>query len=163
MKGLDTNVLIRHLVQDEAAQARLAGRFIASECTREEPGFINRIVLCETVWVLESAYGSSREDIAGVLERVIRTQQFQIENVQSAWTALRMYRSGGADFADCLLGRPTSKPDALKRLPSIRRPRRRAGCVCWRRREPASLCGPFGLLVPARRADPVAFCPPRHC
>ena len=104
MKGLDTNVLIRHLVQDEAAQARLAGRFIASECSREDPGFINRIVLCEIVWVLESAYGYSREDIAGVLERVIRTQQFQIENVQSAWTALRMYRSGGADFADCLLG-----------------------------------------------------------
>ena len=104
MKGLDTNVLIRHLVQDEAAQARLAGRFIASECSRENPGFINRIVLCETVWVLESAYGYSREDIAGVLERVIRTQQFQIENVQSTWTALRMYRSGGADFADCLLG-----------------------------------------------------------
>jgi len=101
--GLDTNVLIRHLVQDEAAQALLAGRFIA-ECSREDPGFINRIVLCETVWVLESAYGYSREDIAGVLERVIRTQQFQIENLQSAWTALRMYRSGGADFADCLLG-----------------------------------------------------------
>lgn len=55
------------------------------------------------MWVLESAYGYSREDIAGVLERVIRTQQFQIENVQAVWTALRMYRSGGADFADCLL------------------------------------------------------------
>ncbi len=104
MKGLDTNVLIRHLVQDDAAQAKRAGRFIAAECSREDPCFINRIVLCETVWVLESAYGYAREDIAGVLERIIRTHQFRIENVQAAWTALRMYRSGGADFADCLLG-----------------------------------------------------------
>ena len=104
MKGLDTNVLIRHLVQDDAAQAKRAGRFIAAECLREDPCFINRIVLCETVWVLESAYGYAREDIAGVLERIIRTHQFRIEDVQASWTALRMYRSGGADFADCLLG-----------------------------------------------------------
>lgn len=104
MKGLDTNILIRHLTQDNPAQARLATRFITSECSREEPCFINRIVLCETVWVLESAYGYSREDIAAVLERVIRTHQFRIEDVQAAWIALRLYRSGGADFADCLLG-----------------------------------------------------------
>lgn len=104
MKGLDTNVLIRHLIQDNPAQAKLATRFITSECSREEPGFINRIVLCETVWVLESAYGYSREEIGAVLERVIRTHQFRIEDVQAAWTALRLYRAGKADFADCLLG-----------------------------------------------------------
>jgi predicted nucleic-acid-binding protein len=114
VKGLDTNVLIRHLVQDDAAQARLAGRFIGSQCSREDPGFINRIVLCETVWVLESAYGYSREDIANAIERVIRTQQFRIENVQSTWTALRMYRSGGADFADCLLGQTNLEAGCLE-------------------------------------------------
>jgi predicted nucleic-acid-binding protein len=104
VKGLDTNVLIRHIVQDDPAQARMASHFIASECSREAPGFLNRIVLCETVWVLESAYGYSREEIADVLERIIRTHQFRIENLQCTWTALRMYRSGSADFADCLLG-----------------------------------------------------------
>ena len=103
MKGLDTNVLIRHLVQDEPAQARLATRFITQECSRAEPVFINRIVLCETVWVLESAYGYSKEDIAGVLERIMQTQQFVIENVRAAWVALRLYRSSAIDFADCLL------------------------------------------------------------
>lgn len=103
MKGLDTNVLIRHLVQDEPAQARLATRFITQQCSRAEPAFINRIVLCETVWVLESAYGYSKEDIAGVLERIMQTQQFIVENVRAAWVALRLYRSSAADFADCLL------------------------------------------------------------
>lgn len=104
MKGLDTNVLIRHLVQDEPAQARLATRFITEECSRENPGFVNRIVLCETVWVLESAYGYAREQIAAALVRVMQTQQFVIDDVQAAWVALRIYRSGAADFADYLLG-----------------------------------------------------------
>ncbi len=104
MKGLDTNVLMRHLTQDDIAQARLASRFIAAECTREEPCFINRVVLCEMVWVLESAYEYSRESISEALERVLRTHQFSVEDMGAAWSALRRYRSGVADFADCLIG-----------------------------------------------------------
>ena len=104
MIGLDTNVLVRHLVQDDPGQSRRASRLISQECTRETPGFINRIVLCELVWVLESAYGYPKETIAGVLEKVLRTSQFRVEDVQSAWTAFRLYRKGKADFADCLLG-----------------------------------------------------------
>jgi len=61
------------------------------------------VVLCELVWVLESAYGYRRQLIAEVLERIIRTTQFRIENTQSAATALRNYRGTAADFADCLL------------------------------------------------------------
>lgn len=103
MIGLDTNVLVRYLVQDDPEQARKASSVIARHCTRESPGFINRIVLCELVWVLEDAYGYSKEAIAGVLEKVLRTNQFQIEDVQVAWTALRQYQKGKADFSDCLL------------------------------------------------------------
>lgn len=103
MIGLDTNVLVRYLVHDDPVQARKASQLIARECTRETPGFINRIVLCEVVWVLETAYGYSKQEIAGVLEKVLRTSQFQIEDVQAAWTAFRMYQKGKADFADCLL------------------------------------------------------------
>lgn len=103
MIGLDTNVLVRYLVQDDPVQSRKASQLITRECTREEPGFINRIVLCELVWVLESAYGYSKDTIAGVVEKVLRTTQFQIEDVQAAWTAFRLYQKGKADFADCLL------------------------------------------------------------
>lgn len=116
MKGLDTNVLIRHLIQDDPAQFRLATHFITTECSREDPCYINRIVLCETVWVLESAYGYAREDIAGVLERIIRTYQFRIEDVQADWTALRLYGIGkktaacerAPRAARCGRGRPRS-------------------------------------------------------
>lgn len=103
MIGLDTNVLVRHLVQDEPRQSALATRFIAAECTREAPCFVNRIVLCELVWVLESAYGYRRQLIAEVLERIIRTAQFRMEDTQSIAAALRGYRGTAARFADCVL------------------------------------------------------------
>ena len=104
MIGIDTNVLVRHLVQDDLHQSREATRVIAKQCTRDDPGFINRIVLCELVWVLESAYGYPKDTIVDVLEKLLRTSQLKIEDAQSAWTAFRMYQKGKADYADCLLG-----------------------------------------------------------
>jgi predicted nucleic-acid-binding protein len=104
MIGIDTNVLVRHLVQDDLGQSREATRVITKRCTREDPGFINRIVLCELVWVLESAYGYPKDTIVVVLEKLLRTSQLKIEDAQSAWTAFRMYQNGKADYADCLLG-----------------------------------------------------------
>jgi predicted nucleic-acid-binding protein len=104
MIGLDTNVLVRHLVQDDPGQSRKATQVIAKQCTRDDPGFINRIVLCELVWVLESAYGYSKDTIVVVLEKLLRTSQLKIEDTQSVWTAFRLYQKGKADFADCLLG-----------------------------------------------------------
>lgn len=103
MKGLDTNVLVRYLVQDDPVQSKKAEQFIERECSRESPGFINRIVLCELVWVLESAYGYSQATIAGVLEKILRTRQLQIENLEAAWIALREYQKRGAEFTDSLL------------------------------------------------------------
>ena len=104
MIGLDTNVLVRYLVQDDPGQSRKATQVIAKQCTRDDPGFINRIVLCELVWVLESAYGYSKDAIVPVLEKLLRTSQLKIEDTQAAWTAFRSYQKGKADFADCLLG-----------------------------------------------------------
>ena len=104
MIGLDTNVLVRHLVQDDPGQSRKATQVMTKRCTRDDPGFINRVVLCELVWVLESAYGYSKDTIVAVLEKLLRTSQLKIEDVQAAWTAFRMYQKGKADFADCLLG-----------------------------------------------------------
>jgi predicted nucleic-acid-binding protein len=104
MIGLDTNVLVRYLVQDDPGQSRKAKQVITKQCTGDDPGFINRIVLCELVWVLESAYGYSKDTIVTVLEKLLRTSQLKIEDVQAAWTAFRMYQKGKADFADCLMG-----------------------------------------------------------
>ncbi len=104
MIGIDTNVLVRHLVQDDPRQSHAATQVITKQCTRDDPGFINRMVLCELVWVLESAYGYSKDTVVNVLDRLLRTSQLKVEDAQTAWTAFRMYQKGKADFADCLLG-----------------------------------------------------------
>ncbi len=103
MKALDTNVLIRFLVQDDPAQAQAASHYLRTHCTRDQPGFINRIVLCEIVWVLESAYGYSRAQIAEVIEKLLQTSQLTIDASEAAWIALAQYAKETVDFADALI------------------------------------------------------------
>lgn len=102
MKGIDTNVLVRYLIQDDPEQAARAARFIATECSVDDPCLVNRVVLCELVWVLESAYGYPRVRVAVVLERILRTAQLTVEDSRDAWAALLQYRHG-ADFSDALI------------------------------------------------------------
>ena len=100
MKGIDTNVLVRYIVQDDLKQAKAAADFIEKECLEESPGFISGITLCEMVWVFESAYDYAREDIAKVIEQILRTRQFHIPQPEIVWQALWGYKHAGADFAD---------------------------------------------------------------
>ena len=74
MIGLEANVLVRHFVQDGPGQSRKATQVIAKRCTRDDPGFINRIVLCELVWVLESACGYSKDTIRAVVRKAVAYQ-----------------------------------------------------------------------------------------
>jgi len=100
MRGLDTNVLVRYLTQDDPEQSRRAARYIEAETC-----FINPIVQCERVWVLEYAYNNPRQVIAEVLEKIFMTGGFQVEDRDMAWSALGDYRRTRADFADCLITR----------------------------------------------------------
>lgn len=99
MNGLDTNVLIRYLTADDAAQAAKAKRYIESGHS-----YVNCIVLSEVVWVLESAYGYEKEAIIGALERLLSTHEVEIEDADVALTALQDYRNSTAGFTDCLIG-----------------------------------------------------------
>ena len=103
--GLDTNVLVRFLVKNEARQARSAVAFVTRACTVEDPCRINRIVLCELQWVLESAYDYPGAVVAEALSRILRTREFVVEDANDAWGALRDYGAGTSDFADTLLAR----------------------------------------------------------
>ena len=102
MIGLDTNVLIRHLTQDDPDQAARASTLIERRCSVEEPGYINRVVICEIVWVLERAYRYDRTVIAACLETLLRTADLRIENERAVWTALTRYQEG-CDFVDALI------------------------------------------------------------
>lgn len=102
MKGVDTNVLVRYIVADDPAQFRAAARFIEHECSSEEPGFINRLVLAEFVWVLESSYKLPRLAIVSAIRVLLEAKQLSIENVEDARAALLDYEDG-ADFSDGLI------------------------------------------------------------
>ncbi|OED39330.1 hypothetical protein AB833_15450 [Chromatiales bacterium (ex Bugula neritina AB1)] len=103
MIGLDTNVLIRYLVQDDEAQAETANHFIESKCSEECPGFINHIVLCEVCWVLATAYKQKRSDIANVIACLLQVRQLEIQEASVVWRALSDFRDSNADFSDHLI------------------------------------------------------------
>ena len=105
MIGLDTNIIVRYLAQDDKVQAALATRLIEGSLTPENPGFVSVVVLAEIVWVLESCYGTSRIEIGQVLERMLRVKQLRFQDPDTAWQALRAFRDGKSDFADCLVER----------------------------------------------------------
>jgi len=126
MIGIDTNVLVRYLVQDDPEQARRATRLITNECSSEDPGFLNRIVLCELVWVLETAYGYGREQMALALEKILRTTQFTIEDHQEAWSSFREYQDG-ADFADSLIAAVNRRRGCERTVTFDRKASRRSG------------------------------------
>ena len=103
MKGIDTNVLARYLVGDEPRQTARAVRFIERECSKETPGYVNRIVLSELVWVLSGAYGYSRGQITKVLKLLVRTAELRVEDQDAAWSAIKDYERGLCDFPDSYL------------------------------------------------------------
>jgi predicted nucleic-acid-binding protein len=100
--GLDTNVLVRYIAQDDAAQSPKATRLIES-LTAENPAYIGLVSLTELVWVLTGCYSSSKEDMVAVLEGLLRTKGLLVENAETVWKAVRLFKGGSADFADCLI------------------------------------------------------------
>ena len=104
MIGLDTNVLVRYVVQDDPEQADAATRLIENRCTPEEPAFISSLVLAELAWVLRGPYRYPKSMVADVLRQILRTVEFIGEEPAVAWAALAEFESGAADFADCWIG-----------------------------------------------------------
>ena len=102
MIALDTNVLVRYLVDDDAEQAE-AARALLAELTTERPGFICREVTVELVWVLQRAYGCSRDRIATVLEKLVATEELEVESVDDVARAALRYRRGDAGFSDLMI------------------------------------------------------------
>jgi len=103
MIGLDTNVLVRYLVEDDEAQSNRAATLIESAADRRDQLFIGHLVLCELVWVLGRAYRRSREEVVRVLDAILRTAQFVVEDPALAHRALARFEAGRADFADYLV------------------------------------------------------------
>ena len=103
MIGLDTNVVIRYLLQDDPQQAERATAFIEHQLSVENPGYISLVVLTEIAWVLRSCYGIDRDNISRTFRALLETRQLWVERPDLVVRALRGYAVNAADFSDALI------------------------------------------------------------
>ena len=103
MIGLDTNVLVRYLAQDDAAQSARATALIEQRLTVEDPGYIGIVAMVETVWVLDRAYRMGGTEIAAVVERLLQADTLLVEAAQEVFLAMVTLRDGRGGFADALI------------------------------------------------------------
>ncbi len=113
MIGLDTNVLVRYIMQDDAKQSVKASKLIES-LGEPDRGYIGLVAVVELVWVLSSCYDLSREQIAQALDALLRTKQFVVEHADQVVRALRVFKASKADFSDCLIERSAAQAGCEK-------------------------------------------------
>ena len=104
MTGLDTNVLVRYVMQDDPRQSPRATRLIES-LSAEEPGFVPVVALVELVWVLAGSYALDRTQVATVLDTLLRSKELIVDRAELVTQALQRFSAGSADFADALIER----------------------------------------------------------
>jgi len=102
LTGLDTNVLVRYIMQDDPEQSQLATNIINGFDTAH-PGYISQIALVETVWVLSRKYKQHKNDIVSVIERMLNAKELIVENSETVRLALKAHRNTNTDFADALI------------------------------------------------------------
>jgi predicted nucleic-acid-binding protein len=131
MIGLDTNVIVRYIMQDDPRQSKLATSFI-EQLTGASPGFVSLVTVTELVWVLESAYSLRRNQIVEALVNLINIDVFKIERVAVVAAAVRSFKAGSADFANCLIERSSANAGCEKTMTFDRAAAHSAGMVLIR-------------------------------
>jgi predicted nucleic-acid-binding protein len=101
--GIDSNVLVRYLTQDDARQAAIATRFIERDLSARRKGHVSLVAMAELAWVLRSRYAVTREELAIALAQVIADERFAVQDRAAVWAALDLYRTQAVDFGDALI------------------------------------------------------------
>jgi predicted nucleic-acid-binding protein len=104
MIGLDTNLLLRYLAQDDPAQSPRATDIIERLLTEQEPGFVSLVSILEVVWVLKSLFKRSRLEIANDIEMLLAADTLEVQNEQEVYHAVVALRNGTGAFEDALIG-----------------------------------------------------------
>jgi predicted nucleic-acid-binding protein len=115
MIGLDTNVLVRYIMQDDPAQSLLATQLIES-CTATEPGFVSLVSVVELVWVLSSCFDLQRAQLAQALDALLSARQLVVDQADQVARALHVFRRATADFADCLIERRAAEAGCVRTM-----------------------------------------------
>jgi predicted nucleic-acid-binding protein len=116
MIGLNANILVRHLAQDDPVQSPKATEFIERRLSESNPGFVSVVAMAETAWVLERAYGLADRDIAAAIERVLQADVLMVESEQEVFTAMIALKEGRGSFADALIGALGSRAGCSRTL-----------------------------------------------
>lgn len=104
MIGLDTNILLRYLAQDDPVQSPRATEIITRRLTEEESGFVSLVTILEVVWVLKSLYKRSRQEIANDIEMILAADTLEVQNEQEVYQGVVALRSDTGSFEDALIG-----------------------------------------------------------
>ena len=116
MIGVDTNILVRYFTQDNSEQAQIVEEIIERYATSPNSLFINNIVICELIWVLDKGYKYSKETIIAVIKQMLSTEELAFENQKSLWLALNQYSNNKLDFSDALIGELNKEFGCLETL-----------------------------------------------
>jgi predicted nucleic-acid-binding protein len=103
MIGLDTNILVRYLTQDDPIQSPKATKIIEQRLAEDNPGFISIVVMVEIVWVLDRAYKLAPQEIAAAVERILQADVLIVESEQEVFTAMIALKEGQGSFADAVI------------------------------------------------------------
>ena len=102
MIGLDTNVLVRYIMQNDLHQSYKAATLIDGLSINKQ-GNISKITIVEVMWVLESCYDLDKEQISKVAEGLLKSKELHKECVELLWQAFKLFNQSNADFSDCLI------------------------------------------------------------
>ena len=128
MTSIDTNVIVRYLVGDDAEQAE-AARALLDGLTPDDPGFICREVAIEVAWVLERSYRFTRARVAEALMDLTASDSLVVENSDDVAAAAYLYRQGGAGFSDRMVLSAAKRAGATPLYTFDRRLARMEGAV----------------------------------
>ena len=101
MTGVDTNVILRAVLQDHEVQTPIAQRTLSS-FSRDSPGFISMVTLAEVYWVLARGQRFAKTACLSVIRRLVESEALEFDDAEGVVRALHLAEDG-ADFADALI------------------------------------------------------------
>lgn len=126
MIGLDTNVIVRYIMQDDPKQSPKATKVVES-LTPQEPGFVSIVSIVELYWVLTSCYNLTRQEAGQALNALLRIKEIVVENAEQLLKTLGVFEHGKADLPYCLIERSCATAGCVKTVPFDTGPSKNAG------------------------------------
>ena len=132
MIALDTNVLVRLLVQDNPHQFMAATALLEAASEAGEPCYLSDVVLAETIWVLRSRYGAGRSDLQTVLTQILADSRYLLDDPDTVTEALAAFAEGKAGFSDYLISARARRKGARATFTFDRKLKGHPGSTCLR-------------------------------